>query len=240
MLDVGPGDYVVVSMSTTHRWVPRRRRAAAAARGGGRRATSPSHPATCPARASSWSRHRSASATCGRRRRCSPSRPRARTRRSSSAIEAVSPATRTATIPSTWSAGPAACTRSRCRSTTSSRSTGRIHQPPPVHQTFAGPSFVVCSFVPRLFDYHPLAIPAPYNHANVDSDELLFYVGGDFMSRKGSGVGVGSISLHPAGFVHGPQPGSVEASHRPDGHRGARRHDRHLRSRTPRPGRLRV
>ena len=90
--------------------------------------------------------------------------------------------------------------------------TGRIHQPPPVHQTFAGPSFVVCSFVPRLFDYHPLAIPAPYNHANVDSDELLFYVDGDFMSRKGSGVGVGSISLHPAGFVHGPQPGSVEAS----------------------------
>jgi len=90
--------------------------------------------------------------------------------------------------------------------------TGRIHQPPPVHQTFAGPSFVVCSFVPRLFDYHPLAIPAPYNHANVDSDELLFYVDGDFMSRKGSGVGLGSISLHPAGFVHGPQPGSVEAS----------------------------
>ena len=70
----------------------------------------------------------------------------------------------------------------------------------------------MCSFVPRLFDYHPLAIPAPYNHANVDSDELLFYVDGDFMSRKGSGVGAGSISLHPAGFVHGPQPGSVEAS----------------------------
>jgi homogentisate 1,2-dioxygenase len=90
--------------------------------------------------------------------------------------------------------------------------TGRIHQPPPVHQTFAGPSFVVCSFVPRLFDYHPLAIPAPYNHANVDSDELLFYVDGDFMSRKGSGVGLGSISLHPAGFVHGPQPGSRERS----------------------------
>ena len=90
--------------------------------------------------------------------------------------------------------------------------TGRLHQPPPVHQTFAGPNFVVCSFVPRLFDYHPLAIPAPYNHANVDSDELLFYVDGDFMSRKGSGIGAGSISLHPAGFVHGPQPGSVEAS----------------------------
>jgi homogentisate 1,2-dioxygenase len=90
--------------------------------------------------------------------------------------------------------------------------TGRIHQPPPVHQTFEGPNFVVCSFVPRKFDYHPESIPAPYNHANVDSDELLFYVGGDFMSRKGSGVGLGSMSLHPSGFTHGPQPGSVEAS----------------------------
>lgn len=90
--------------------------------------------------------------------------------------------------------------------------TGRVHQPPPVHQTFAGPRFVVCSFVPRKFDYHPQAIPAPYNHANVDSDELLFYVGGDFMSRKGAGIELGSISLHPAGFTHGPQPGSVEAS----------------------------
>jgi homogentisate 1,2-dioxygenase len=90
--------------------------------------------------------------------------------------------------------------------------TGRIHQPPHVHQTFAGPRFVVCSFVPRTFDYHPLAIPAPYNHANVDSDEVLFYVAGQFMSRKGAGTELGSISLHPAGFTHGPQPGSVEAS----------------------------
>jgi homogentisate 1,2-dioxygenase len=90
--------------------------------------------------------------------------------------------------------------------------TGRVHQPPPVHQTFAGPNFVICSFVPRLFDYHPDAIPAPYNHANVDSDEMLFYVGGDFMSRKGAGIELGSISLHPSGFTHGPQPGSVEAS----------------------------
>src|SRR5437899_1793369 len=90
--------------------------------------------------------------------------------------------------------------------------TGRLHQPPPVHQTFEGPSFVVCSFVPRLFDYHPESIPAPYNHANVDSDEVLFYCGGDFMSRKGAGIELGSISLHPSGFVHGPQPGSVEAS----------------------------
>ena len=88
--------------------------------------------------------------------------------------------------------------------------TGRLHQPPPVHQTFAGPGFVICSFVPRLLDYHPDAVPVPYNHSNVDSDEVLFYVGGDFTSRAGSGVGHGSITLHPGGFVHGPQPGSVE------------------------------
>jgi len=90
--------------------------------------------------------------------------------------------------------------------------TGRVHQPPPVHQTFEGPNFVICSFVPRKFDYHPLAIPAPYHHANVDSDELLFYVGGDFMSRRGAGIELGSMSLHPNGFTHGPQPGAVEAS----------------------------
>jgi homogentisate 1,2-dioxygenase len=89
--------------------------------------------------------------------------------------------------------------------------TGRVHQPPPVHQTFAGPNFVVCSFVPRLLDYHPQAVPVPYNHSNTDSDEVLYYCDGDFTSRKGSGIGVGSISLHPAGFTHGPQPGSVEA-----------------------------
>lgn len=89
---------------------------------------------------------------------------------------------------------------------------GRLHQPPPVHQTFAGPNFVVCSFVPRLFDFDPEAIPVPYNHANVDSDEVLFYCGGDFMSRAGSGIGQGSVSLHPSGFIHGPQPGSVEAA----------------------------
>ena len=87
---------------------------------------------------------------------------------------------------------------------------GRVHQPPPVHQTFAGPNFVVCSFVPRPFDFDPDAVPVPYAHANVDSDEVLFYCGGDFMSRAGSGIGQGSVSLHPSGFVHGPQPGSVE------------------------------
>ncbi len=90
--------------------------------------------------------------------------------------------------------------------------TGRVHQPPPVHQTFEAPNLVVCSFVPRKFDYHPQAIPAPYNHSNVDSDEVIFYVEGNFMSRKGSGIEAGSMSLHPGGHTHGPQPGSVDAS----------------------------
>lgn len=88
--------------------------------------------------------------------------------------------------------------------------TGRIHQPPPVHQTFEGNNFVVCSFVPRMFDYHPEAIPAPYYHSNVNSDELLYYVKGNFMSRKG--VQLESITLHPSGIPHGPHPGKTEAS----------------------------
>jgi homogentisate 1,2-dioxygenase len=87
---------------------------------------------------------------------------------------------------------------------------GAIHQPPPVHQTFAGPNFTVCSFVPRPYDFHPQAIKVPYHHSNVDTDEVIFYAGGDFMSRAHSGIEAGSISMHPAGFVHGPQPGSVE------------------------------
>ncbi|HRF26128.1 MAG TPA: homogentisate 1,2-dioxygenase [Ferruginibacter sp.] len=88
--------------------------------------------------------------------------------------------------------------------------TGRVHQPPPVHQTFETDAYVVCSFVPRLYDYHPLAIPAPYNHSNIDSDEVLYYVDGDFMSRKH--VTRGMITLHPAGIPHGPHPGAVEKS----------------------------
>lgn len=88
--------------------------------------------------------------------------------------------------------------------------TGRVHQPPPVHQTFEGHNYVVCSFVPRLFDYHPQAVPAPYNHSNIDSDELIYYVDGDFMSRKN--VTRGMITLHPGGIPHGPHPGAVEKS----------------------------
>jgi len=88
--------------------------------------------------------------------------------------------------------------------------TGRVHQPPPVHQTFEANNFVMCAFVPRMYDYHPQAIPAPYNHSNVDSDEVLYYVDGDFMSRKH--VEKGMISLHPTGIPHGPHPGTVEKS----------------------------
>lgn len=88
--------------------------------------------------------------------------------------------------------------------------TGRVHQPPPVHQMFDAHNFVVCSFVPRLFDYHPLAVPAPYNHSNIDSDEVLYYAEGDFMSRKG--IDRGSFTLHPGGIAHGPHPGTTEAS----------------------------
>lgn len=88
--------------------------------------------------------------------------------------------------------------------------TGRIHQPPPVHQTFETDNFVMCAFVPRLYDYHPKAIPAPYSHSNIDSDEVLYYVDGDFMSRNH--VEKGQITLHPMGIPHGPQPGAVERS----------------------------
>jgi homogentisate 1,2-dioxygenase len=90
--------------------------------------------------------------------------------------------------------------------------TGRVHQPPPVHQVFEGHNFVICNFVPRKVDYHPESIPVPYYHSNVDSDEVMFYCGGDYEARKGSGIGQGSISLHPGGHPHGPQPGAYERS----------------------------
>ncbi|UYM03536.1 homogentisate 1,2-dioxygenase [Solicola gregarius] len=90
--------------------------------------------------------------------------------------------------------------------------TGKVHQPPPVHQVFEGYNFVVCNFCPRKVDYHPLAIPVPYYHSNVDSDEVMFYVAGDYEARKGTGINVGSISLHPGGYAHGPQPSAIEGS----------------------------
>lgn len=88
--------------------------------------------------------------------------------------------------------------------------TGRIHLPPPIHQNFEGHNFVVCSFVPRMYDYHPLAVPAPYNHSNIDSEEILYYVDGDFMSRNH--IEKGYFTLHPGGIVHGPHPGAMERS----------------------------
>jgi homogentisate 1,2-dioxygenase len=88
--------------------------------------------------------------------------------------------------------------------------TGMIHQPPPIHQTFETSTFVICSFVPRLYDYHPNSVPAPYNHSNIDSDEVLYYVDGDFMSRND--INKGSVTLHPAGIPHGPHPGTMEKS----------------------------
>ena len=87
----------------------------------------------------------------------------------------------------------------------------RTHAPPPVHQTFGGPNFVICSFCPRPYDFDPQAVPIPYNHHNVDSDELMFYVAGDYSARAGSGVSIGSVTLHPSGFTHGPTPGAAEA-----------------------------
>ncbi|MGD9985393.1 homogentisate 1,2-dioxygenase [Pseudonocardia sp.] len=90
--------------------------------------------------------------------------------------------------------------------------TGRVHQPPPVHQVFEGDGFVICNFVPRKVDYHPLSVPVPYYHSNVASDEVMFYCGGSYEARKGSGIAQGSVSLHPGGHSHGPQPSAIERS----------------------------
>lgn len=90
--------------------------------------------------------------------------------------------------------------------------TGKVHQPPTAHQVFAGAGFVICNFVPRQVDYHPDSVPAPYYHSNVDSDEVMFYCGGHYEARTGSGIGQGSVSLHPGGHSHGPQPGAYERS----------------------------
>ncbi len=104
--------------------------------------------------------------------------------------------------------------------------TGRVHQPPPVHQTFAARNYVVCSFVPRKFDYHPLAIPAPYNHSNINSDEVIYYVAGNFMSRRG--VDISSFTVHPAGIPARTASGHGRGLHRQGRHRGARRDGRHV------------
>ena len=185
------------------------------------------HPAdTSPSAVSSSSMPRSVSVTC-----VFPSRPsstRARTSRCWCARAVACRGSCTPITPSMSSGGTAVSIPYALNIADFEPITGRIHQPPTVHQTFAGPNFVVCSFVPRKLDYHPDAIPTPYNHANVDSDEVLFYVGGEFTSRRGSGIGQGSLTLHPSGCTHGPQPGAVEASLGVAGHRRDGRDGRHL------------
>ena len=117
--------------------------------------------------------------------------------------------------------------------------TGKVHQPPPVHQVFEGYNFVVCNFCPRKVDYHALSIPVPYYHSNVDSDEVMFYVGGDYEARKGSGINIGSISLHPGGYAHGPQPSADRGVARRGVLRRARGHGRHVPAARARRGRPR-
>ena len=178
--------------------------------------TSRRRSATCPGSASCWSTAPTANAICtDRRRRCSR---RAPTWRCSPCT--AGPARAAWPVPS-WSAtthpfdvvGWDGCLYPYTFNVDDFEPiTGRVHQPPPVHQVFEGNNFVVCNFVPRKVDYHPLSIPVPYYHSNVDSDEVMFYCGGDYEARKGSGIGIGSISVHPGGHSHGPQPGAAEAS----------------------------
>ena len=142
---------------------------------------------------------------------------------------ACAAATRTTcstTTRSTSSAGTATSTRTRSTSPTSSPRRARLHQPPPAHQNFQGPNFVICSFCPRMLDWDPMAIALPYHHSNVQSEEMIYYVDGQFGSRKG--VDIGAITLHPSGLPHGPQPGLVEKSLGSDADRGAGGDVRHV------------
>ena len=208
------GDYVLLPRATTHRWVPSRGRA------GSTRsrptATSRRRSATSPATASSSSTRRTASATC-----TAPSEP------------LVEEGTDVEVLVKHRGNGPSGLVGTRLTYATHPLDvvgwdgclypytfnvedfmpiTGKVHQPPPVHQVFEGYNFVVCNFCPRKVDYHEQSIPVPYYHSNVDSDEVMFYVGGDYEARKGSGINIGSISLHPGGHAHGPQPSAIEAS----------------------------
>ena len=138
-----------------------------------------------------------------------PPRPR-RARGQACACAAATRTTCSTTTRSTSSAGTATSTRTRSTSPTSSPRPGRLHQPPPAHQTFQGQNFVICSFCPRKLDWDPMAVALPYHHSNVQSEEVMYYVDGDYAARKG--VDIGSITLHPSGLPHGPQPGTVEKS----------------------------
>ena len=211
--------------------------------------TSRRRSGTCRSTASSSSTRRTASGTCGSRPgRCWPRTwgrgLRTRPRCSSSTAgrdpgASSAPCIRCRSTRSTSWAGTGASTPTSSTSRDFEPITGRVHQPPPVHQVFEGWNFVICNFVPRKVDYHPLSIPVPYYHSNVDSDEIMFYVDGDYEARKGSGIGKGSISVHPGGHPHGPQPGATEGSHRRPLLRRAGRHGRHVPTAGARRGRTR-
>ena len=218
-LSARPGDYVLLPRATTHRWVPR---------------TAEPLRAYCieanshitPARRylSKFGQLLEHAPYCerdlhgpGDPPRCRPTATAVTPVCTSSTAAPARPAsaarsTSRRTTRSTSSAGTGACTRTRSTCRDFEPITGRIHQPPPAHQVFEGNNFVICNFVPRKVDYHPLSIPVPYYHSNVDSDEVMFYCGGDYEARKGSGIGQGSVSLHPGGHSHGPQPGAYERS----------------------------
>ena len=202
-----------------HLPLPARRRPAALARASTRRARSRRRTATATATASCSSTRRTPSATSTRRPSSRPT-ARAASTSSSSACAAASSATCSTTTRSTSSAGTATSTRTRSTSTTSSRGPGASTCRRRSHQTFQGPNFVICSFCPRELDYDPQAVPIPYHHSNLQSEEVIYYVDGEFGCRKG--VEVGSITVHPSGLPHGPQPGLVEKSLGDAAHRGAR------------------
>ncbi len=214
VLSYRTGDYVVIPRATTHRWLPGR--GEPALRRSRPTATSPRPSATCRATASSSSTRRTASATC--------TVPRSPSSETGTDVEV---------LVKHRGNGPSGIVGTRLTYATHPLDvvgwdgclypytfnvedfmpiTGKVHQPPPVHQVFEGYNFVVCNFCPRKVDYHEQSIPVPYYHSNVDSDEVMFYVGGDYEARKGSGIDIGSISLHPGGHAHGPQPSAIEAS----------------------------
>ena len=217
VLSYRTGDYVVIPRATTHRWVPSDVDGRCPGSTRSRRtATSPRRSATSRGSASSSSTRRTASATCTAR----PSR-------------SCETGTDVEVLVKHRGNGPSGLVGSRVTYATHPLDvvgwdgclypytfnvedfmpiTGKVHQPPPVHQVFEGYNFVVCNFCPRKVDYHEQSIPVPYYHSNVDSDEVMFYVGGDYEARKGSGINIGSISLHPGGHAHGPQPSAIEAS----------------------------
>ena len=215
-IEIGEGDYVIVPRATTHRWLPTgdeplrlycdRGQQPHHARQALPVEVRPAAGALAVLRARlAWPGRARCSATSAAMSRCTSSTGRRRGRRR----RYVSPFRTHPFDVVGWDGClyPYAFNISDFEPIT-----GRVHQPPPAHQVFEGANFVICNFVPRKVDYHPLSIPVPYYHSNVDSDEVMFYCGGDYEARKGSGIGQGSVSLHPGGHTHGPQPGAYERS----------------------------